>query len=305
MPESTYDKQFICTTLKEEIRVKQQAVAADKRIMDHIIWMDSEVLPGAFYSEVVWFWPGRIGTPEEERGLEQHSHPFDEVIAFLGTDPKDPHDLGGKLEFWLEDRKFNLTKSFLAYIPAGMKHCPLKRIKVNRPIFHFTMGPGGMYGRDEKIKPVPQLSDKSKYFVFQNKPDLKLPAFRHTLPESKAHRLFYLDAEVVPGARFYNETLWFWPRVIPALKPGEIPENAPKPHTHTFGEFIGFFGNDPENIFDLGAEVELWINGKKNIMNNSFLAYVPPGVVHCPLIFRRLDRPVLHFTAGPSGMYTL
>jgi len=308
MPKSTYDKQFVCTSLKESVRLKEQAVAADKRIMDHIIWMDNEVLPGAFYSEVVWFWPGRIGPAEEQRqkpGLAQHTHAFDEVLAYFGTDPKDPHDLGGEIEFWLEDQQFNLTKSFLVYIPAGMKHCPLKHITINRPIFHFTMGPGSMYVWNEKIKPAPQLTDKSKYFVYQNKPNLVLPAFRHPIPEDRAHRLFYLDSEVVPGANFYVETLWFWPREMPRLKPGEVPKGAPEPHTHSFGEFIGFFGSNTKDIYDLGGEVELWINGKKNVMYNSFLAYVPPGVVHCPLIIRRIDRPILHFTAGPSKMYTL
>jgi hypothetical protein len=40
-------------------------------------------------------------------------------------------------------------------------------------------------------------------------------------------------------------------------------------------------------------------------MTNSFLAFVPAGVEHCPLVIRRIDRPIFHFTAGPSQMYTL
>ena len=309
MAKSVYNPKYICTTLKEEVRVKEAANPPGKRIMDHIIWMDNEVIPGAFYSEVVWFWPGVIGTPEEQRkkpGLAQHSHPFDEVLAYLGTDPKDPHDLGGEIEFWLEDQQFNLTRSFLVYIPAGMKHCPLKHIRIDRPIFHFTMGPGSMYTWEGPQKKAPQLKDKSKYFVYQDKPNLKLPEFRHPIPEKVAHRLFYLDSEVVPGANFYTEALWFWPGNRPKLKEGEIPKGAPEPHTHSFGEFIGFFGSNTKDIHDLGGEVELWINGEKNVMTNSFLAFVPAGVTHCPLVIRRIDkRPIFHFTAGPSQMYTL
>jgi mannose-6-phosphate isomerase-like protein (cupin superfamily) len=307
MAESEYDKKYICTTLKEEVRAKEAANPPGKRIMDHIIWMDNEVIPGAMYSEVVWFWPGVIGPPEEQRqkpGLAQHSHPFDEVLAYLGTDPKDPHDLGGEIEFWLEDRQFNMTKSFLVYIPAGMKHCPLKHITIDRPIFHFTMGPGSMYTWEGPEKKAPQLEDKSKYFVYQSKSNLKLPEFRHPIPPDRAHRLFYLDSEVVPGANFYTEALWFWPRQM-NLKPGEIPKGAPEPHTHTFGEFIGFFGSNTDDIHDLCGEVELWIDGKKNVMRNSFLAFVPAGVEHCPLVLRKVDRPIFHFTAGPTQMYTL
>lgn len=307
MAESKYGK-YICTELKEEVRLKEAEVAPDKRIMDHIIWMDNEVIPGAFYSEVVWFWPGRIGPPEEMRkrpGLLAHSHSFDEVLAYLGTDPKDPQDLGGEIEFWLEDQQFNLTQSFMVYIPAGMKHCPLKHITIDRPIVHFTMGPGQMYEKDEKEYAAPQLKDKSKCFVYHDKPNLELPAFRHPIPPEVAHRLFYLDSEVVPGANFYTEALWFWPGNRPKLIPGEIPKGAPEPHTHSFGEFIGFFGSNTDDIHDLCGEVELWIDGEKNVMNKSFLAFIPAGVEHCPLVIRRIDRPIFHFTAGPSKMYTL
>ncbi len=307
MAKLTYNPKYICTTLKEEVRLKEAANPPGKRIMDHIIWMDNEVIPGAFYSEVVWFWPGVIRTPEEQRkkpGLAEHTHPFDEVLAYLGTDPKDPSDLGGEIEFWLGGKQFNLTKSFMVYIPAGMKHCPLKHITINRPIFHFTMGPGTMYTWEGAKEKSPELEDKSKYFIFGDKPNLKLPEFRHPIPPERAIRLFYLDSEVVPGANFYAEALWFWPRKID-LKPGEIPKGSPEPHTHSFGEFIGFFGSNPKDIHDLCGEVELWINGEKNVMTNSFLAFVPAGVEHCPLVIRRVDKPIFHFTAGPSKMYTL
>ena len=42
-----------------------------------------------------------------------------------------------------------LTRSFLAYIPAGMSHCPLIVRRVERPIFHFTVGLGEDYVREE------------------------------------------------------------------------------------------------------------------------------------------------------------
>jgi len=62
------------------------------------------------------------------------------LIAFFGTNYDDPHDLCGEIELWLEDEQYVMTKSFLAYAPAGMKHCPLKIRRVDRPIFHFAAG---------------------------------------------------------------------------------------------------------------------------------------------------------------------
>jgi len=160
MTGSKYGK-YIVTELKKNIElpdfrpkenIGQGELDGVRRRMEHVIWMDSEVVPGSFYSECVWFWPGQDPTPEQLEemsnggGPQAHTHPFDEVITFFGTNFEDPHDLCGEIELWLEDEKFVLTKSFLAYIPAWMKHCPLKILRIDRPIFHFTLGPGKMYG---------------------------------------------------------------------------------------------------------------------------------------------------------------
>ena len=156
MPDSKYGK-YICTELKKNIKLPefkgdQKIVQGDKGSvrppLEHIIWMDSEVIPGAFYAEIMWCWPTRTITPEEaarKPGVPPHTHPFDEIIAYFGCDPENPSQLNGEIELWLEDEKFNLTKSFMAYIPAGMVHCPLKHIRQTQPMFHFTMGPGQNY----------------------------------------------------------------------------------------------------------------------------------------------------------------
>ena len=158
MAESKYGK-YIVTELKKNIKlpsfrageVLEEAKPGEKRRMNHVIWMDSEVVPGSFYSECVWFFPGREPTPEELQkmnkggGPQAHTHPFEEIITFFGTNFNDPHDLCGEVELWLEDEQFILNKSFLAYVPAGMKHCPLRIRRIDKPMFHFTLGPGQSY----------------------------------------------------------------------------------------------------------------------------------------------------------------
>jgi hypothetical protein len=137
-----------------------------------------------------------------------------------------------------------------------------------------------------------------KHFIFQDKPDLKLPEYRHEIPEERGHRIVYLDNEVFPDAGFYVEAAWFWPREIKHGEPPGVPA-----HKHPFDEVIAFFGTNPDDMHDLGAEVELWIDGEKNLIDRSFMAFIPAGTEHCPLQFRRIERPVFHFTAGPGDMY--
>ena len=45
------------------------------------------------------------------------------------------------------------------------------------------------------------------------------------------------------------------------------------------------------------------IDGKKNIIDKSFLAFIPAGTEHCPLTILRIDKPIFHFTAGMGKEY--
>ncbi len=117
---------------------------AELKTPTHVMWLDSGVIPGAFYSECVWIWPE---CSSDKPAAEAHRHDFLEVVTFFGTNFEDPKDLGGEVELWLDGDRHIMTGSFLAYIPAGMTHCPLIVRNVKRPIFHFTVGLGGDYIR--------------------------------------------------------------------------------------------------------------------------------------------------------------
>jgi len=105
----------------------------------HVAWLDSNKIEGAFYTEVVWYYKPRKST------VGAHTHDFDEIIAFFGSDPNDIHDLGGEVELWMGGEKHIITKSCLVFVPKGVEHCPLSFNRVDRPIFHFTVGTGGKY----------------------------------------------------------------------------------------------------------------------------------------------------------------
>jgi hypothetical protein len=113
-----------------------------------VIGLDDLVLPGSMYTETVWMWPGGEGVYPETPEPLSHAHEHDEILGFFGTDYSDPYDLGGEIEFWIEDEKFMLTKTSLLFIPKGLHHCPFVVHRVDRPIFHFSCGPAGAYKQD-------------------------------------------------------------------------------------------------------------------------------------------------------------
>ena len=66
-----------------------------------------------------------------------HSHDFDEVIGFAGTNRNYPRDLCGEIEFLMGGEKHTITKTCLIFVPKGVDHCPVKFVRVDTPIFMF------------------------------------------------------------------------------------------------------------------------------------------------------------------------
>lgn len=109
-----------------------------------VLFLDSEVVPGAFYVETAWSFPQKTKQPPRNVA-ESHKHDYDEVLCMFGTDTNDPYDLCGEVEFWLGDEKHILTHSCIIFIPGGLMHCPLIYRRVDKPIFNFTTHSGKMY----------------------------------------------------------------------------------------------------------------------------------------------------------------
>ncbi len=140
----------------------------------------------------------------------------------------------------------------------------------------------------------------AKYIITELKKDIVEAPWSPTLSVAgggKGGRLLFMDEEVVPGA-FYIETVWITPR-----KPEESSGRGTKTHTHDYDEVLGFFGTNQDDIHDLGAEAELWIDDEKHILTRSCMVFIPKGLQHCPLRFVKVDRPVFHFSAGGAKMY--
>ena len=155
MTDSTHAK-YVVTELKRDSRdallppgIDPLAVS-DTKSHKKLLSLDNSVLPGSFYTEAVWVWPGGVGVYPETAEPNSHAHDYDETVAFFGTDFKNPHDLCGEIEFWMEDEKLVLTRSCLIFVPKGMYHCPLVIHQVEKPIFHFATGAGSAYMQETK-----------------------------------------------------------------------------------------------------------------------------------------------------------
>ncbi len=322
MPELRYAKNIVTDTreyTKEEIAMMQEMMKKGPPIKSTIelirlLWMDATKVAGAtFYMECIWLWGGKTtsGTTEAP-----HQHAHDEVIGFISSNPDNPKELDAKMEILLGGEETHwLTKSCLVHIPAGMKHCPLTFREVNRPVFFFTLMPISQYGRkseepiggkEPEIK-IPEFKappkDKSgsryaRYIVTEPKrhgppPDKSRPM--PPPPKAKTSHIVSLDSEVSPGA-FYVDFVWIWS--------GDM-TMAPEPHAHDFDEMIGLVsGPDKANPRAMNGNVSIKIAGDDYKIKQSSLIFVPKGVMHCPIEFKDIKRPVLCFTIGNTTTWS-
>ena len=102
---------------------------------------------------------------------------------------------------------------------------------------------------------------------------------------------------IVPGCSLFAgcEILWGLP--------GGKPVDIEIPHTHEFDEVIGFVGTNRDHPRDLGGEIEFLIGGERHTITKTCLIFVPKGVEHCPVTFKRIDTPIVMFEAANDPNY--
>jgi len=79
-------------------------------------------------------------------------------------------------------------------------------------------------------------------------------------------------------------------QLLCVTEPGELPQKA---HAHDCDELFFIFGSDPQNFYDFDAEIEISFGeeGEKHIINSTSIVYIPKGLVHAPIVFKKVDKP--------------
>ena len=139
MPGTKYGK-YIITELKPKTEAPWAPVMTLEESIP-LLFLDNNVIKGAFYVESSWTLPPFA---RETRG-ETHKHDYDEVLAFFGSDPQNPHNLNAEAEVHIGDEIHTITRSCLIFVPRGVPHGPIDFKRIDKPIFHFSCGTSKKY----------------------------------------------------------------------------------------------------------------------------------------------------------------
>lgn len=71
------------------------------------------------------------------------------------------------------------------------------------------------------------------------------------------------------------------------------PMSFDHPHSHDFPEMLCFIGGNPEDITNLGAEIEFTLGDEKHVINTTAVVSIPSGLQHCPIVFTKVDKPLV------------
>jgi hypothetical protein len=68
-----------------------------------------------------------------------------------------------------------------------------------------------------------------------------------------------------------------------------------KPHSHDEDEYLVFLGWKLPNVFEFDADIDFYLGEEQEHyeINKATVIYIPKGMVHCPLNFKRIGIPIL------------
>ena len=128
-------KKLIVQELKDPNMGTPEFQAMYKKFANRILWIDNNVVDGAFQMNTAWY----FDVPEKDPVFDEHVHEYDELIGFYGSNPDDPYDLGADMEVTIDGDVHKLTRTSMIFLPANIPHMPLRILKVDRPVFHFSI----------------------------------------------------------------------------------------------------------------------------------------------------------------------
>jgi hypothetical protein len=112
-----------------------------------------------------------------------------------------------------------------------------------------------------------------------------------------------VDHNAFEGCNFYW-VHWNLPRA--ASRSADTSGVGHPPHTHKDAEILMLIGTNPDDPTDLGAEVELQMGPEreKHTITKSTVVYIPPNLIHCPYIIKRIDRPWIFIEVNQGPAHT-
>jgi hypothetical protein len=224
--------------------------------------------------------------------LPTHSHKFHQFINWFGADPADisEFEAEGFICLGEEQERHIVNIPTIQNLPPGTPHCPGGWLKLEKPIYHFDVFFAGEWKKEDvTVLDIPtRQTEGTKYSKHLIPAPIDIA--RNGPPINDLH---------FEAKEYGIDAGWF---VLPVMEPRMMEE---KPHKHDFPQFFCYLGSNPKNLADFDAEIEVYLGeeGEKHVITSPTILYISPGLVHCPMIYKKVNKPVLHLDIYFSPKY--
>jgi hypothetical protein len=130
--------------------------------------------------------------------------------------------------------------------------------------------------------------------------------FSGPVPGREAAKLIAeLNGDLIKGSNRYLVN-WVFPSPKELFGVDSWDQISHGPHIHKSAEILMHIGTDPDNPYDLGAEVELGMGPEmeKYTITKSTVTYIPPDFAHGPWTIKRVDRPFIMIQVNQEATHT-
>ena len=249
--------------------------------------------------------------PIEEETNKLHSHDYDQILWFVGSDPADMLTLGAEVEFTMGEelirQRFDAPSAI--FIPKGTPHFSPVVDKLAQPFF-FVAVSGAAAFRADVVDPDARR-DGGPWGEFHN----KYRRYLRTLTFARKGVYHYGSAMVSDSGGVYTfadaapygfSMTMSWETVSKAHKLGpRTPEMGYRAHMHpNYDELLIFLSMDPEQLDVLPAEADFCFGKVEDrehaIVTKPSVMVNPAGTFHLPLEFNRVDRPMAFITMSSN-----
>jgi hypothetical protein len=242
-----------------------------------------------------------------------HTHDFDEVFAWVPcTDDLTKFDSEVELYLGEEQEKHAINKATVAHIPAGLVHAPILYKRVGTPFFFANCVLASKYTQV-------RTDEKGERMVTETPPESELQKMAEMrgadqgeykgMAKTKYHHLIVTeplyDSIYPPHKKMLWYTLEDKVNFSLTFTHVETPYQMETPHAHDFDEIFAFVPctND---LTKFDAEVELYLGeeGEKHVINKTTVVYIPAGLVHAPILYKKVGTPLFFVNYIFASKYT-
>jgi len=162
MSQSRYSRNLVTVPLREVA----EGIRVRGRTNPTLTYMSNDLVEGCNkYIDISWIY----GIPEPNPHINEHTHNYDRIVFYIGSDPFNLEDLGGEIEYYLGGQPIKLDTTSALYIKKGVKHGPVIWKSFSRPHLEISiiLGPqkntAGWATANQINRPKPEKTDDVDY----------------------------------------------------------------------------------------------------------------------------------------------